>query len=102
MSSIRTSAAAVRGMLPLGRSSAFPAVTPRRQSPSPDQTLMYAWSIGTTRAAHPGERPSEKSADGQNEQCPPPPRGLHWLSVRAVVAAAKADGGFRDFSAASN
>ncbi len=71
MSSIETNSAAVRGMLPMGSSSGLPAVAPRRQAPSGDRALMYAWSIGTTRATHPGERPSEKSADGRNEQCPP-------------------------------
>ena len=72
MSSIETHSAAIRGMLPLGRKAAPSVAVPRRQETSPDQALMYAWSIGTTRAAHPGERPLEKSADGRNEQCPPP------------------------------
>jgi hypothetical protein len=73
MSSIQTEPAAVRGILPLRRESVLQMVPPRRQPQSADQSMMYAWSIGTTRAANPGaERPSgQPTAQRAPEQCPP-------------------------------
>ena len=68
MSSIQSNSAAVRQII-ASRSEAVPAPSPVcRQGQSKDQALMYAWSIGTTRAAQ--DRVIKRTAP-LREECPP-------------------------------
>jgi hypothetical protein len=67
MSSIQGNPAAVRGLLGVRRESGPTQSQPTRK-PSKDAALMYAWSIGTTRAA---SAPSEKTSKPAREDCPP-------------------------------
>jgi hypothetical protein len=70
MSSLETRVAVVRGILSARRDP--PAEPHRRQPESPDAQMMYAWSIGTTRAAQPGAaRPASVPATPESEPCPP-------------------------------
>ena len=67
MSSIQSNSAAVREVVS-SRSETIMSGLPRRQGQSPDQALMYAWSIGTTRAAQ--DRVVDRPA-AVREECPP-------------------------------
>jgi hypothetical protein len=68
MNIIQSNSAAVREIVSSRSEAASASKLPRRQGHSPDQALMYAWSIGTTRAAQ------DRTADlpvPQREECPP-------------------------------
>jgi len=67
MSSIQSNPAVLRQIVS-SRSEATPASTPARRQVSADAALLYAWSIGTTRAAQ--ARAGEK-APPLREECPP-------------------------------
>ncbi|MCL2649295.1 MAG: hypothetical protein FWD61_20240 [Phycisphaerales bacterium] len=70
MNTIQSNAAEVRRIVSSRSDAAFPqaAAPTRRQSQSADQILMYAWSIGTTRAAK--EQASDRLAP-RREEIPP-------------------------------
>ncbi|MCL2639991.1 MAG: hypothetical protein FWD53_04015 [Phycisphaerales bacterium] len=65
MNTIQSNAAVVQRIVSSRSDTSFPQGTPpRRQGQSNDQIMMYAWSIGTTRAAEracdrPAPRPEE-------------------------------------------
>jgi class 3 adenylate cyclase len=67
MNTIQSNSAAVRGIVS-SRNETIMSGFPRPQRHSPDHALMYAWSIGTTRAAQ--DRAVERPAP-VHEECPP-------------------------------
>ena len=69
MNTIQSNAAVVRRIVSSRSDATFPQTeTPRHPSQSVDQSMMYAWSIGTTRAAK--EQASDRLAH-RCEEIPP-------------------------------